>query len=272
VTVVSLSSVRGAPGVTSLSILLAAAWPLETHERRVVLEADLSGGVLAARYGLGIEPGLATLAAAARGHGDLPIDECGRHIAPQVWCIPAPAAAESARLIWGSSARELAHRMTQSADLWILDAGRIDVDGPLAAVARAVDRHVVVTSSGFDAVVAVPSRVAALAAASTAPVSVVVVGKPSHGLEELRTFFGVTQVWVTPPTNQIVEATHNALTKKSGRRSLWWRSAVEIAAGLVPAPQAPSYGGSDDTGREADAITSPDDTRRDQQPLLGELS
>ena len=57
--VVALASVRGAPGVTTTSLLLAS-----TFEDAPVVEADLDGGVLAVRYGLGREPGLTTLAAA----------------------------------------------------------------------------------------------------------------------------------------------------------------------------------------------------------------
>ena len=45
--VVSLASVRGAPGVTTTAILLAS-----TFTDGLVIEADLDGGVLAVRYGL----------------------------------------------------------------------------------------------------------------------------------------------------------------------------------------------------------------------------
>ena len=64
--IVVLGSVRGSPGVTSWSLLLATAWPVESGTERVVLEADAAGGVLGARYGWGVEPGLASLAAALR--------------------------------------------------------------------------------------------------------------------------------------------------------------------------------------------------------------
>ena len=55
---VALCSARGAPGVTTTSLLLAARM-----EGAALVEADLAGGVLAVRYGLGREPGLVTLAA-----------------------------------------------------------------------------------------------------------------------------------------------------------------------------------------------------------------
>ena len=56
--VISLASVRGAPGVTTTAVLLAS-----TFTDGLVVEADLDGGVLAVRYGLGREPGLTTFAA-----------------------------------------------------------------------------------------------------------------------------------------------------------------------------------------------------------------
>jgi hypothetical protein len=64
--IVTVGSVRGSPGVTSWALLLAAAWPAEFDVERAVLEADVSGGVIGARYGLGVEPGAVSLTAALR--------------------------------------------------------------------------------------------------------------------------------------------------------------------------------------------------------------
>ena len=56
-------SLRGSPGVTTLAVLCAARWPSPC----VLLEADLSGGVLAHRYGLPAgPPSLMSFAVAAR--------------------------------------------------------------------------------------------------------------------------------------------------------------------------------------------------------------
>src|SRR3546814_11529374 len=56
---IALASVRGAPGVTTSALLLASRLG-----GSALVEADLSGGVLAVRYGLGREPGLTSLAPA----------------------------------------------------------------------------------------------------------------------------------------------------------------------------------------------------------------
>jgi hypothetical protein len=60
--VICLGSVRGAPGVTTLAVVLAVVWPRPV----ALVEADADGGVLALRYGLSRHPGLTDLAASLR--------------------------------------------------------------------------------------------------------------------------------------------------------------------------------------------------------------
>ncbi|MCP2338908.1 hypothetical protein [Actinomadura rupiterrae] len=61
--VLTIGSVKGSPGVTTLLTALAATWPTRPV---VLVEADPAGGDLAAQWELGTEPGLVGLAAAAR--------------------------------------------------------------------------------------------------------------------------------------------------------------------------------------------------------------
>lgn len=66
-TVVAVCSLSGAPGVTSLATAMAAAWPSGVLTVPVLVEADASGGDVAAWYGLEPGPaGLVSLAAASR--------------------------------------------------------------------------------------------------------------------------------------------------------------------------------------------------------------
>jgi len=61
---VAFAAAKGAPGVTTAAAAVAAVWPAE---RGVLLaECDPGGGDLAARFGLPAQPGLVSLAAAAR--------------------------------------------------------------------------------------------------------------------------------------------------------------------------------------------------------------
>src|SRR5271155_3710750 len=64
---VALASVRSC-GVTTFATGLAMVWPGE--RQRLLVEADPAGGILAAAAGLKPEPGLVSLAAAARRHDE----------------------------------------------------------------------------------------------------------------------------------------------------------------------------------------------------------
>ena len=61
---IAVGSARAAPGATTLALALAATWPQQ--RQMMIWEADPDGGVLAARYGLGDQPGLSTIAATVR--------------------------------------------------------------------------------------------------------------------------------------------------------------------------------------------------------------
>lgn len=74
--VIAVCSVSASPGVTTTVLALAAVWP--DDGRLLVVEADVDGGVVAARTGIEVEPGLVTLGASGR-HG-LDVDEVDRHI------------------------------------------------------------------------------------------------------------------------------------------------------------------------------------------------
>lgn len=61
---VAMTSVKGAPGVTTAALALASAWPV--HRRALLVEADPAGGDIAARFGISPDPGLASLATGLR--------------------------------------------------------------------------------------------------------------------------------------------------------------------------------------------------------------
>lgn len=87
--IVALGSVRGSPGVSVWSMLLAAAWPTESDAERVVVEVDIDGGVAGARYGVGVEPGVLGLVTGLRHGGDVTeaLQEVGRKLASGAWLV-----------------------------------------------------------------------------------------------------------------------------------------------------------------------------------------
>lgn len=115
---IALTSVRGAPGVTTTSLLLASVL-----DGAPVVEADLSGGVIAVRYELGREPGLTTLAAAN------PRDPDGwRDHAQNAGGVPVlvgPDASESTESLWRTAGDRLSGVIGRIQPWVVVDAGRI---------------------------------------------------------------------------------------------------------------------------------------------------
>jgi MinD-like ATPase involved in chromosome partitioning or flagellar assembly len=120
---ITLGSVRSC-GVTTLAAGLAATWP---GDRRLLLvEADPAGGTLAAQAGLGPEPGLVSLAAAARRQGDPSL--AFEHVqslpgdVPIVCGPPASSRARSALLMLSGMLGRLGELDAQV----MCDCGRLD--------------------------------------------------------------------------------------------------------------------------------------------------
>lgn len=123
-TLVTVSTVKGAPGGSTVALLLArvVAATLDGGRTSVLAECDLSGGDLAPRLGLPGVPGVASLALAAR-HG-LTVDVLLAH-------TQASTGAERLRVLPGIAGPEQGMALS-----WILgDLGRAFADPSVVAVA-----------------------------------------------------------------------------------------------------------------------------------------
>jgi len=249
--IVTFSSVRGSPGVTSWALLTAAAWPQAFRVERVVLEVDLDGGVLGARYGLGVEPGVAGLLAAVRRHSsgaDLDITAFARHMPDDVWVVPEPESAEQCAIVWSSAATVDGVAAVAAADerVWIIDAGRLRGVGVAAPFVTRAALSVVLCRDAQEDLVQVPSRIAALQLLG-ASVGVMVVGKPAYQRDELVHFFGTGLVWQVEASKDLVTVAGAVLeNNRRARRTLVWRSALEVAAAMADRAAAAAGGPVDD--------------------------
>lgn len=235
--IITLSSVRGAPGVTSWALLLAYAWPADYGVERVVLEVSTSGGVLGARYGLGVEPGAASLVAAARRRRaaePVELDEVGRLVADGVWVVPQTESAERANALWstGSSAMDVARAAQEDNRVWLVDAGRAEPHAPTRSFVATAAMSLVWTGAAREDLVQIPSRVASHQQLG-ASVGVVVSGRPGHDLDELRSFFGTGLVWVVEASTDLRAIAGAVATRRRARATIVWRQAVELAAELA---------------------------------------
>lgn len=227
-TVCAVGSVRGAPGATTLALAVAATWPGEGSA--VVAELDPNGGVLAARLGLGFEPGLMTLAAAARRE----VTPLARHLQPlssTVGAVVAPPAAQQVRTALSVAGARLWHLLDAHDAPVMVDCGRLDHTGPVTAGLRAASATLLVTSRRLDDVALLRDRVAALRAADIRPRLVVVDDGP-YPADEIAEVTGADVYAVVPRDPRGAGALAGHLSRRA-RRAPLLRSAAAIAARLA---------------------------------------
>jgi hypothetical protein len=155
--VIAVCSVKGSPGVTTLSVALAARWPALGSP--IVVECDPSGGSIAARFGLTAAPGLVSLTAAARRDRDLlSLWQHTQSLPGELPVVVAPPGADYARTALAalldarrSSVSMLHSAVTQRSDsVVIADCGRLDALSPAMSIAREADRVVLLTRARAD--------------------------------------------------------------------------------------------------------------------------
>jgi len=122
---IALASVKSSPGVTTAALALASAW--KNAERRLLVEADPSGGDLGLWLGLPANAGLAGLAAAARhGHdAGLPWRHA-RELAGGAHLVTAPAGAEqAAACVTALAIAKLPQELAAGPEPTLADCGRL---------------------------------------------------------------------------------------------------------------------------------------------------
>lgn len=233
--IVTLGSVRGAPGVTSWSLLLAAAWPAPGVQR-VVLEADPDGGVLGARYGYGVDPGAISLAASLRRSGASAVDvaEHGRMVTSDVVVVPGPETPEQSSVVWHDAAASVATAISGDGDrAWFIDAGRLRPNSPSTEFVERSSLVLLLTLGNTEDLVQLRSTVSRIAQGTSGGVGVVVVGKPAHPKAEISGFLGTDNVWTVPASRNLPAETAAVFSGRSGKRSWLWRNALAITSEMA---------------------------------------
>jgi MinD-like ATPase involved in chromosome partitioning or flagellar assembly len=237
--IVTVASVRGSPGVTSWSLLLAAAWPPGGDRERVVVEADLDGGVVGARYGFGVDPGAVSLIAALRYSREVvPVGDHGRRVGEGVWVVPGPEVAEQARAVWAGTAGTMAARLAADDRVWLVDAGRAQPGSETFPLVSSSQLLVLVCRDGPEDFVQVPHRVAVLGS-HAARVAVLVVGHVPYTTGDLREFFGSSAVWNVRRAEDLAGLAGAVQVPGRARRTWVWRHALEISAHAAALAETP---------------------------------
>ena len=228
---VALCSAHAAPGVTTAALVLAAAWPPD-RGGVVVVEADPSGGVVAARFGLGDNAGLASLAVASRS--TVTPDVLGGHVQELPGGLPVvvgPATPEQAAMVLPDVTPALVS-VSATLDV-VVDAGRVLPGSPTMGLLRAASVVLVVVRPSPDQLRPVATRVGALQRAGV-HVAVCLIGTAPYGLAEVETVLGVEVAGVLAWDPRSADALSGADTPRRGLRHMpLARSAATLAEHLA---------------------------------------
>ena len=235
-TVVAFAGVKHSPGVTTLAVAVASSHAGSA----LVVEADPAGGDIAARTGLALDPGLASLAAAARN--EMTADLLSHHVqrlSSGVDLLAGPASPLQASTALRAIAEPLAELFARLAhDLILIDLGRIDDPTLVLPLLGATDRVVLLLRGTAEDVVAARSRLDDLHRHASS-VSIAVVGSGPFPSGEVATALGANALITLPWDPRAARALATGLAPDRWlRRSALMRSARELATDLTDSPVA----------------------------------
>jgi hypothetical protein len=241
-TVVALASVKASPGVTTSLLALAATWP--DPRPLLLVDADPDGGSLAARTGLPTEPGLTSLAAAARR--TLRAGELDRHTQQLPGGVPAlvgPADAEHAaralQLVGAALATEL--RRDRGRDV-LVDCGRLRTGSPAVPLAARADVLMLVARPRLDELQHLRPALPRLVAAGARP-ALLMVGDGPYQPPEVAAALDVA-VLASLPNDPAAADQLSGQRRRAGRleRTALLRAARAVAEQLTAADETANGG------------------------------
>jgi hypothetical protein len=200
---VALASVKSSPGATTTALALGVCWP--AAQRPVVVECDPAGGDVAMRFGLAAEPGLVSLAAAARRSHDPGL--FWRHaqkLPGGLDVVAGPVGAGRARAALDVLAAVPAlWRCAGEQAALIADCGRLDPGAPTLTVLRAADVTLLVVRNEIGELAHVAERAEAVAdsvggAAGAGRLGLLLVGERGYPRDEIADAVGLPIAAVLP--------------------------------------------------------------------------
>ena len=233
----AFGSARSAPGVTTAVLACASVW----RGRVLVVEAAEDGGVAAARFGLAVEPGLTTLAAALRTSSDPTL--LWDHVQPlpgtdgRVQVLVAPSSAEPAHAAWRAAADRVGELLaTQPDEVTVLiDVGRLPVQPVTGAVVSCADRLLLVVRPRLEDLHTALARLPVLRALGP-PVELLLVGERPYGPDEVASTLRCPVAGVVADDRRAADALAGLSSARRLDRSPLVRSAAVVVDRLGPDP------------------------------------
>ncbi len=225
-TMIVIGSVRSS-GATTLALALAGCL-----ERAVLVEADPDGGVLALRYGLAREPGLATLAA-SRAEAGGSILEHAQALPGGLPAVVGPESPAQATRLLATAGKRLLHVLAGASEelQLVVDAGRLGPSSPAAGLLAAADVVLVVARPTAEALVGAAERVADLGPSA----GLVLAGPGPYRAEQVSAQLGCPVLATVADDARAAGTLAEGGSSKTLARSALLRSARSLAENLAAA-------------------------------------
>jgi MinD-like ATPase involved in chromosome partitioning or flagellar assembly len=203
--------------------------------RAVLVEADLDGGVLAVRFGLGREPGLSTFAAGgdeADGWHDHAQDAGG------VAVLVGPDSPGASASLWRSAGERITRRLLESDGVAIVDAGRLRSP---ETIVRASELVAIVVNPVAEHLVALTHVLPSLRQAVQGHLGVVSIGNGPYRRSDIEEALAVPVLAELPDDRDAAELLRSGgATRARLARSRLARAVGSLAAELGEPAVEPS--------------------------------
>ena len=234
-TILAVTSVKGSPGVTTLSVALSAAWPTSDDSPVLLIEADPDGGVIGPRHHLRAEPSLASYMADARRGFDPAIAAANsQEVVAGVRSLigPVDPAICERSLSWGASV--LAEGLKARPHLpVVIDLGRLHPISPAMPLAQGADETLLVLRPSLEQAAIAVHRVSAFHDLGCR-LSLLCVGVGPDDPGDVAHALGLGLAGVIPDTPNAHEVLAGAYEgSRRATRSLLWRSIQAVSQGVA---------------------------------------
>ncbi|MEM7093970.1 MAG: hypothetical protein AAF567_13275 [Actinomycetota bacterium] len=220
------ASAHGSPGVSTALQLVAAQWP-DDGRTPIVVEADLAGGVLAARFEISLTPGMVTLAEALRQgeHPDLLMH--AQRLPSGVACVPSSPSATAAATQLRSAGAGFGRFLRSSGHPVLVDTGTMLPDHRVDAVTSTADLVLWFVRPIREELLVLRTRIEEMAQFSDA--AIVLIGESPHDARQVESALKMPVLQVLPDDDRAARAANRGGDDRYLRRSPLARSSAQLA-------------------------------------------
>ncbi len=234
-TTVAVCSVKHSPGATTAALAACAAWSAGPGGTPLLVEADPAGGDLAARLGVPFEPGMASLAAAARHPGrPISLADHARPLPCGGRALLAPTAPEQASAAVTTLGRRLSAAIAEVGSPGVVDCGRWSPESPAGAMMVTADVTLVVLQADLAGVDHLRSRLASLQGVVSDRLLLALTDASPYPPREVERATGVGVLGVIPRDPRTVAALYGSRRTRGVERSSLLRAMRSMLECLTP--------------------------------------